>query len=187
MNHLRIVSPSERAPEVLRVLEGSPSVVNVIHLPNAARSPKGDVILCDVAREDTSVIVRELPARAPGAGGSIALEEVDTELSDSRGAEAAAAGSPADAVVWEQVEERTSESAELSINFLVFMIVATLIAAAGILTDSQVLIIGAMVVGPEFGPLAGFWWRWSSGGWSWRGARCWRSPSGFRSRFLPPR
>jgi hypothetical protein len=35
------------------------------------------------------------------------------------------------------------------------MVLATLIAAMGILTDSQILIIGAMVVGPEFGPLAG--------------------------------
>ena len=35
------------------------------------------------------------------------------------------------------------------------MVIATLIAAVGILTDSVVLIIGAMVVGPEFGPLAG--------------------------------
>ena len=36
------------------------------------------------------------------------------------------------------------------------MVLAALIAGAGIVTDSQILIIGAMVVGPEFGPLAGF-------------------------------
>jgi len=57
--------------------------------------------------------------------------------------------------VWEEVEERTSESAELSGSFVAFMVLATLIAAVGILTDSLILIIGAMVVGPEFGPLAG--------------------------------
>jgi uncharacterized hydrophobic protein (TIGR00271 family) len=57
--------------------------------------------------------------------------------------------------VWEEVETRTSESAELSASFLAFMVLATLIAAVGILTDSIILIIGAMVVGPEFGPLAG--------------------------------
>jgi uncharacterized hydrophobic protein (TIGR00271 family) len=34
------------------------------------------------------------------------------------------------------------------------MMVATVIAVVGILTDSLVLIVGAMVVGPEFGPLA---------------------------------
>ena len=35
------------------------------------------------------------------------------------------------------------------------MVLAMLIAAVGILTDSPILIVGAMVVGPEFGPLAG--------------------------------
>jgi uncharacterized hydrophobic protein (TIGR00271 family) len=157
VNHLRIVAPSGRAPDVLRVLEGSASVVNIIHLPDAARRPRGDVVLCDVAREDTSVILGDLRKLGLEHGGSIAVEEVDIELSDAaREATAMAGGSPADAVVWEQVEERTSESAVISATFLVFMVVATLIAAAGILTDSQVLIIGAMVVGPEFGPLAGF-------------------------------
>ncbi|MGH9393357.1 MAG: DUF389 domain-containing protein, partial [Terriglobales bacterium] len=32
---------------------------------------------------------------------------------------------------------------------------ATLLAAIGVVTDSQITIVGAMVVGPEFGPLAG--------------------------------
>ena len=64
-------------------------------------------------------------------------------------------GSPADAVGWEEVESRTSESAELSGSFVAFMVLATMIAAIGILTDSVILIIGAMIVGPEFGPLAG--------------------------------
>ena len=72
----------------------------------------------------------------------------------ARRAERVAAGSPADAVVWEEVEARTSEGTELSGSFLAFMVVATMIAGVGILTDSIVLIIGAMVVGPEFGPLA---------------------------------
>ena len=89
--------------------------------------------------------------------GSIALEDIDAAISTAaERAEQAAVGSPADAVVWEEVESRTSKGAELSASFLTFMVLATLIAGAGILTDSVVLIIGAMVVGPEFGPLAGF-------------------------------
>ena len=62
---------------------------------------------------------------------------------------------PSDAVVWEEVEARTSESIELSGNFLAFMVLACLIASVGIFTGSPILIVGAMVVGPEFGPLAG--------------------------------
>jgi uncharacterized hydrophobic protein (TIGR00271 family) len=34
------------------------------------------------------------------------------------------------------------------------MIVATMIAAIGVVTDQPILIVGAMVVGPDFGPLA---------------------------------
>ena len=35
------------------------------------------------------------------------------------------------------------------------MITAMQIAAVGIVLDKPILIVGAMVVGPEFGPLAG--------------------------------
>jgi uncharacterized membrane protein len=34
-----------------------------------------------------------------------------------------------------------------------FMIVATMIAGIGVMLDQPILIVGAMVVGPEFGPL----------------------------------
>jgi uncharacterized hydrophobic protein (TIGR00271 family) len=43
---------------------------------------------------------------------------------------------------------------DLSASYVLFMAIATMLAAVGILTDSSVLIVGAMVVGPEFGPLA---------------------------------
>jgi len=35
-----------------------------------------------------------------------------------------------------------------------FLCLACLIAAIGVVTDSPVTVVGAMVVGPEFGPLA---------------------------------
>ncbi len=118
MIHLRIVAPERCAYQALELLEGSPSVVNVIHLHGAAHKPAGDVILCDVAREDASVILDDLRALGIHHDGSIAIEMIDIALSDAaREAEKAAAGLPSDAVVWEEVEERTSESAELSVSF----------------------------------------------------------------------
>ena len=157
MIHLRVVAPPGIVRRARDLLTESPVVVNVIHLEGASLKPRGDVILCDVAREDASIVIAELRALGLGEQGSIAIEEVESSISDAATlAEQAAKGSPADAVVWEQVEARTSESAELSFSFLAFMVLATLIAAVGIMTDSQILIIGAMVVGPEFGPLAGF-------------------------------
>ena len=138
------------------LLQNSPSVCNLILLERAAQKPQGDVILCDVAREDASVIVSDLKELDVHTEGSIAMEDIDSQISEvAKRAEIAAEGLPTDAVVWEEVESRTSENVELSASFLAFMVLAMMIAAVGILTDQLLLIIGAMVVGPEFGPIAG--------------------------------
>ena len=156
MIHLRIVSPHDRTEQVLEVLDCTDSVINVIVLEGVARKPEGDVILCDVAREDASVVLSDLKRLHLHEDGSIALELIDTALSKAADrAEKHARGAPADAVVWEEVEERTSENVELSAVFVLFMMLAALIAAVGIYLNSPILIVGAMVVGPEFGPIAG--------------------------------
>ena len=156
MVHLRIVVPSHNAEHTLDLLRSTPSVCNLIYFERAAEKPEGDVILCDVAREDASLIISDLRELNIHHEGSIAMEEVDSEISDvAKRAEEAAQGTPGDAVVWEQVETRTSENTELNANFLAFMVLACMIASVAILLDSPILIIGAMVVGPEFGPIAG--------------------------------
>src|SRR5829696_226655 len=155
MVHLRIVVPTSLAPKVLDLLDRSPSVCNLVHLPGTARRPAGDVILCDIAREEASVVIDDLKELDVPHVGSISLEQIDSQLSDAaKAAERAAPGLPSDAVVWEEVEARTSETTELGGNFLSFMVLACLIASVRIFTGSPILIVGAMVVGPEFGPLA---------------------------------
>jgi uncharacterized hydrophobic protein (TIGR00271 family) len=155
MIHLRIVAPEEVAHKAVDLLCASPAVINVAHLHGASTKPKGDVILCDVAREDASVIISDLKELDIPKVGSIAVEHIETSISDAaREAEKAAPGLPSDAVVWEEVESRTSEQTELSFSFVLFMIAAMQIAAVGIVLDEPILIVGAMVLGPEFGPLA---------------------------------
>jgi len=154
--HLRIVAPGDRSEKALELLKAYGSVSNVIFLKDAAQRPDGDVILCDVAREDASVVLGDLRELEIPRVGSISLEYIDTQISEAaERAEKFAPGAPSDAVVWEDVEARTSENVELSGSFVAFMVLAVLIATAGIFLDSPILIIGAMVVGPEFGPLAG--------------------------------
>jgi uncharacterized hydrophobic protein (TIGR00271 family) len=154
--HLRIVATPDHTARALELLERSESVCNVVLLEGAARRPSGDVILADVAREDASVVLADLKELGIQHEGSIAIEPIDTLISDRAGrAVEHAPGAPADAVVWEEVEARTDENVELSAVFLAFMVIAGLLAAVGIYQDSPILIVGAMVVGPEFGPLAG--------------------------------
>jgi uncharacterized hydrophobic protein (TIGR00271 family) len=156
MIHLRIVVPAPKSERVVGLLEANPSVSSLARIEGASRKPPGDLILCDIAREDASVIIDDLRELGIPDEGSISIEEIDSQLSSAADrAERAASGSPGDSVVWEEVEARTSESIELNANFLAFMVIACLIASVGVMLGQPILIVGAMVVGPEFGPLAG--------------------------------
>lgn len=156
MIHLRVVAPADVAPRAVEVLMESDAVSSVVHVPGASRRPDGDLVLADVAREQASVVVEQLRELGIEQSGTISVEQAPTVLSDAADrAEAVTADLPfGDEVVWEDVEERTSEETSLSVNFVEFMAIAAVIACIGILVDSTVLIVGAMVVGPEFGPLA---------------------------------
>jgi len=153
--HLRVISPSETTEQVLSYLVAEPAVANLVVHRGAAVDPAGDVVIADVARESANEVLRELKKLGLDKNGSIALDAVGVALS-SRGSEAekAAPGAGDDAVVWEEIEQRTGEESRLSVTFLLFLSIATVIAGIGVLLDQPILIVGAMVVGPEFGPLA---------------------------------
>jgi len=153
---LRIVAPTDLAPAVLAFLESLDVVSDIVHVPGAGRRPPGDLVQCLAAIEAASVVVTGLRELGIAERGSITLDRLDATVSwAATRAGAQAGGRVADAVVWEEVESRAEAMATLSASFLIYMMAATVIAAVAILTDSVVLVVGAMVVGPEFGPLAG--------------------------------
>jgi hypothetical protein len=55
--------------------------------------------------------------------------------------------------VWTEVEARIRVGGTYPPSWFVLMVIAGLIGAVGILTNSQILIVGAMVVGPEYGAI----------------------------------
>lgn len=87
--------------------------------------------------------------------GTVRVEPVSTWISQpAYDAMLAAPGAGADAVVWPEVTQRAYADSELTWAYLAFMTMATVIAAIAIRLDSQILVIGAMVLGPEFGAIA---------------------------------
>ncbi|MGH3621956.1 MAG: DUF389 domain-containing protein [Sciscionella sp.] len=155
MLHLRVVCPTAGTPAVLRVLRDEPGATHLVHLPGASVVPAGDLVEADVAREAMEGILVRLCELGVDHSGGITVESVDTSLSDlAVAAEEAAPGEGTDAVVWEELVARTGDEAKLSFTFLAFLTIACLLASIGVLTNSPVTVVGAMVVGPEFGPLA---------------------------------
>lgn len=156
MLHLRLITPSSRTGEVTSLLESTVGTAHLVVLPGAARDPEGDVVMCDVAREAADELISALRGLGLDTHGAISVEDIDLSLSE-RGtrAEVEAPGEGVDAVLWESLTDATHEESRLSVTYLAFLVVATMLAACGIMLDSAILIVGAMVVGPEFGPLAG--------------------------------
>ncbi|WP_406629505.1 DUF389 domain-containing protein [Amycolatopsis sp. WGS_07] len=155
MLHLRAICPPERTDETLELLRTHPGAAHLIVHRGASVSPEGDLIEADIAREAADEIVDALCTLGIDRTGGITMESLDTALSDAAdAAEEAAPGEGADAVVWQELLGRTGEESRWNATFQAFLAIACLLAAVGVLTDSSVTIVGAMVVGPEFGPLA---------------------------------
>jgi uncharacterized hydrophobic protein (TIGR00271 family) len=155
MLHLRVISPASRTPEVLRLLTETAGVTNVVELPGVARRPEGDLVMFEVTREGANAVIEHLKELGLAEDGSIAGERVDLSLSKvADEAEAEVPGAPSDAVVWDELSELVSDDCRITWAYLAFLAIATMLAAVGVLLPSIILIVGAMVLGPEFGAVA---------------------------------
>lgn len=151
MLHVRVTSPSDLTDRVVAVFEGDPAVSSLAVLRGASVRPAGDVVLADVAREAANELVDQLEALGLPQVGTVHVDPVTTWVSQAGlESERRTPGSSADAVVWAEVTQRAYEESELNWTYVAFMTLATLLAGIAIVLDSQILVIGAMVLGPEF-------------------------------------
>ena len=154
---LQIVVPSDRCKTITDRLYDDPRVTNVVRFDGVALRPEGDLVQCDIAREAVSDVLDWLHASGIDKDGSISLLEVDSSPSPNAwAAEEAAPGAPDDAIVWDAVLDSAWTQAKGSWSFYTFLTIACMIAAVAVVTDSAILVVGAMVVGPEFGVIAAF-------------------------------
>ena len=152
--HLRLTVPSDLVRKVLQALD-DPAVIHLTHLRKASIRPAGDVIVADVAREAASDILDALRQCGLVDRGGITLQEVEGALStDAERAERLAPGDPEDSVVWPMVIDKAAAESRGSWSFHVFLALGCALAAIAVITDSPILVVGAMVVSPDFAPVS---------------------------------
>ncbi len=152
MIHVRLVSPPTVTPELVPVLASERAVFNLMVLPAAVRNPDGDSIQFDLLQGRANEVIERVRATGIDQHGSISLDPVAASIS------AAATHTMVDqsrfdefAPVWEEVDARIRSGGRFPPSWYLLLVIAGLIAAVGLLTNSQILIVGAMVVGPEYG------------------------------------
>ncbi|MEU3226445.1 DUF389 domain-containing protein [Streptomyces sp. NPDC006976] len=154
MIHVRLVSPLELTPRAVRLLTDDRYVFNLVVLPELAHNPDGDAIECDILAGAANTVLRGLRELELDRRGSIVIEPVEMAFSGTAAAaEQQQLGALAHAPVWEEVEARIRAEGTYLPSFYVYLAIAGVIGAVGILTNSQILIVAAMVVGPEYGAI----------------------------------
>lgn len=153
--HLRVVCESGDSAAVTDLLRAEPGVVHLTVSAGTCREPGGDVIEATIARQVADDVLDRLSQRGVPRNGQVSLHPIDTMLSDTAdAAERAMPGESAEAVIWEELLDTTGEESQLNPIYLAFLTIACLLAAVGVVTNSAITIVGAMVVSPDFGPLA---------------------------------
>jgi uncharacterized hydrophobic protein (TIGR00271 family) len=156
MLHLRVIVPPELTDAVTELLVREPGVVHLSIAPATAVDPAGDVVEADVEHGALSALISRLHDLHVDRLGSYAFWEViDARSMSADAAHAASARVGDDLISWDEVAARTRDDTVVTDAYLLLMTIAGIIAAGGILSNNELLIVGAMIVSPDYGPLAG--------------------------------
>ena len=156
MLHLRVIVPTALTDTVRELLVREPGVVHITIDRGAAVSPSGDVLEADVEHAALSALISRLQDLHVDRVGAYAFSEVIEARSPAAdAARLASARIGDDLISWDEVAARTRDDTTVTGAYLVLMTIAGIIAAGGILTNNELLIVGAMIVSPDYGPLAG--------------------------------
>jgi uncharacterized hydrophobic protein (TIGR00271 family) len=154
--HVRLVSLPDRTHDLVEALAANAGVSNLLVLPGAARGPASDAVQFDVRPRSANSVFRQLQTFQHDHGGTVAVDYVDATLGERVPPAAEHFLVQRDvAPVWEVVEARIRADAVYAPSFYILLAIAGLIGAVGILTNSTILIVGAMVVGPEYNAIMG--------------------------------
>ena len=154
--HVRLVSAPDRTRELVEALAADSGVSNLLVLSGAAVGPASDAIQFDLRPRSANSVFRHLQAFQHDRGGTFAVDYVDATLGERVPPASEHFLVQRDvAPVWDVVEARIRSDAVYAPSFYILLAIAGLIGAVGILTNSQILIVGAMVVGPEYNAIMG--------------------------------
>jgi uncharacterized hydrophobic protein (TIGR00271 family) len=143
MLHLRVYGPTESVTEVGTGLEDRGAARNVA-IANGVRA--GHVLLTAEVQPWSADAVLDFLLRSGVTEEDIALARLD-EINP------VAADHPATSLIWADVLGHARANARPVARYLIFMAVAGVIAAFGVIEANEVLIVGAMAVSPDLLPI----------------------------------
>jgi uncharacterized hydrophobic protein (TIGR00271 family) len=146
--------PATGTERVVGLLERSGGVVGL----SVVVAADGDqrIVECDLNDDVAYETIHRLRELEPTERGAIAVDKRETAIIGTRRRAPDPRLKDVEvAPVWEVVDATIRANAVYPYSYYILFVCAGLLAAVGILTNSQILIVGAMVLGPEYGATLG--------------------------------
>lgn len=148
---IEVILPAAATPTRELLLAQLPQLRGVLGLAvqaDASQQPAGDIITLQVSNNATRPVFRLLAAhRVIAQGGTVTTSELKSLLLEN-GRELVA--HETSETVWEEISSLFQQQADLSINFMVMMLLSGGVAAVGFWSNQAGLIYAAQLLAPHF-------------------------------------
>ncbi len=151
MLELQIYVPPHALPAVRARLAGHPDVAHVVRVGDTT---DGDLVLLTAEVEPSAVDALLPELVADGVAGdeiSVLHQNSNRPMGTSRGSDLPSWSGGA--VAWTELAMQSRQYARAVPLYLILMACAGVIAAFGIMTRSEILVVGAMAISPDLLPL----------------------------------
>jgi uncharacterized hydrophobic protein (TIGR00271 family) len=136
MLRLTALCPPDQTEAIVAALQEQPDTQNVLCMRGVEVESGHDMVTAFVPRGAIDVVLERLRALRRWGAGELTLLDVDLV-----------------AIGWERILDRAQGEARLTRWYLIFMAVAGLLAAIGLVADLPIVIVGAMSVSPDLAPV----------------------------------
>lgn len=149
---IEITIASEETEELIKEIKQFDGVIGLRIQQKVSIIPPGDLISIEVTNRSLNPLMQFLSSKGIGRkpGGSISTSEPLSIISSSS---VSAITNDVSESPWEEMEIVIAKESNLTINSVLLMIAAGIIATLGIATNALHLVIGAMIITPGFVPM----------------------------------
>lgn len=148
--NIQLSTSPELSGRIVERLKDMPGVASISLQIGASVRPPGDLLSIDATNRAARAILQMLDELEAFEGGSVTLGEPTAVIAPRHRTELDEQDNEA---VWEDVSEQLRRDTNVTLNFMLLMVVAGAIASFGLVADTLHIVVGAMLIAPGFEPL----------------------------------
>lgn len=149
---VEIAVPSERTSSIVDEIQKIDGLIGLRVQNGISIKPKGDVISLEVTNKDLSTLMQLFSKQTMLSDPQVSITISEPKGVISKSSEEKVTTDISEAV-WEEMQATINSQSAMTVNSLLVMFLAGVIAVIGILTNALHVVVGAMVLAPGFEPV----------------------------------